>query len=214
MVQVRERLIPLLHLGDAFGIRRRAPADLGRHGGDRRRQRPAGGAGGRRAARQAGSRDRSLGDMFRGVRGIAGGAILGDGRIGLILDTGGLLALGGDGRSRHDRRCRGTVSGHGNDSGSQASNGARRRPSGGKYLTFMLGPRGVRAAGAQGARNHQGDGHHARAAGAGARARRDQPARQGHSGDRSAAQVRLRRRRTTPSGPASSSPTSTCRRRP
>jgi chemotaxis protein histidine kinase CheA len=31
--------------------------------------------------------------MFRGVAGIAGGAILGDGRIGLILDTGGLLAL-------------------------------------------------------------------------------------------------------------------------
>jgi chemotaxis protein histidine kinase CheA len=27
------------------------------------------------------------------VAGIAGGAILGDGRIGLILDTGGLLAL-------------------------------------------------------------------------------------------------------------------------
>jgi two-component system chemotaxis sensor kinase CheA len=36
---------------------------------------------------------RSLGEMFRGVSGIAGGAILGDGRIGLILDTGGLLAL-------------------------------------------------------------------------------------------------------------------------
>jgi len=36
---------------------------------------------------------RSLGEMFRGVKGIAGGAILGDGRIGLILDTGGLLAL-------------------------------------------------------------------------------------------------------------------------
>ena len=36
---------------------------------------------------------RSLGEMFRGVPGIAGGAILGDGRIGLILDTGGLLAL-------------------------------------------------------------------------------------------------------------------------
>jgi chemotaxis protein histidine kinase CheA len=31
--------------------------------------------------------------MFRSVRGIAGGAILGDGRIGLILDTGGLLTL-------------------------------------------------------------------------------------------------------------------------
>ena len=36
---------------------------------------------------------KNLGDMFRNVRGVAGGAILGDGRIGLILDTGGLLSL-------------------------------------------------------------------------------------------------------------------------
>ena len=36
---------------------------------------------------------KGLGDMFRGVRGVAGGAILGDGRIGLILDTGGLMSL-------------------------------------------------------------------------------------------------------------------------
>jgi chemotaxis protein histidine kinase CheA len=33
--------------------------------------------------------------MFKNLRGIAGGAILGDGRIGLILDTGGLLSLVG-----------------------------------------------------------------------------------------------------------------------
>jgi two-component system chemotaxis sensor kinase CheA len=38
---------------------------------------------------------KGLGEMFRAVRGVAGGAILGDGRIGLILDTGGLLALVG-----------------------------------------------------------------------------------------------------------------------
>ena len=38
---------------------------------------------------------KGLGEMFRDVRGIAGGAILGDGRIGLILDTGGLLSLVG-----------------------------------------------------------------------------------------------------------------------
>ena len=57
MVQVRDRLIPLLHLGDAFRISGRASADRRRHGRDCRRQRPAGGAGGRRAARQAGSRD-------------------------------------------------------------------------------------------------------------------------------------------------------------
>ena len=36
---------------------------------------------------------KSLGDAFASVRGVAGGAILGDGRIGLILDAHGLLAL-------------------------------------------------------------------------------------------------------------------------
>ncbi len=36
---------------------------------------------------------KSLGDAFAGVRGIAGGAILGDGRVGLILDAGGLVSL-------------------------------------------------------------------------------------------------------------------------
>jgi two-component system chemotaxis sensor kinase CheA len=93
MVQVRDRLIPLLHLGQAFGI---ASA----------RQEIAEGTvvivedNGRPVAlvvdELLGKREvviRSLGEMFRGVRGIAGGAILGDGRIGLILDTGGLLAL-------------------------------------------------------------------------------------------------------------------------
>ena len=33
---------------------------------------------------------KSLGETFRGVPGIAGGAILGDGRVGLILDIAGL----------------------------------------------------------------------------------------------------------------------------
>jgi two-component system chemotaxis sensor kinase CheA len=95
MVQVRERLIPLLHLGSAFGI-------------SSARQRISEGTvviaedNGRPVAlvvdELLGKREvviRSLGEMFRGVRGIAGGAILGDGRIGLILDTGGLLALAG-----------------------------------------------------------------------------------------------------------------------
>ena len=93
MVQVRERLIPLLHLGDAFGIRGA-------------RMRICDGTvviaedNGRPVAlvvdELLGKREvviRSLGDMFRGVAGIAGGAILGDGRIGLILDTGALLSL-------------------------------------------------------------------------------------------------------------------------
>jgi two-component system chemotaxis sensor kinase CheA len=93
VVQVRERLIPLLHLGDAFGIRGACERiwegtvviveDNGR---------PVALV----VDELLGKREvviRSLGEMFRGVTGIAGGAILGDGRIGLILDTGGLLAL-------------------------------------------------------------------------------------------------------------------------
>lgn len=95
MIQVRDRLIPVLHLGDTFGI-----------------------AGARQEAAEAtivviednghpialvvdellGKQEvviKTLGDAFQHVQGIAGGAILGDGRIGLILDAGGLLALAG-----------------------------------------------------------------------------------------------------------------------
>lgn len=94
MVQVRDRLIPLLHLGQVFGI------------GNARGEITdctvvIAEDNGRPVAlvvdEMLGKREvviRSLGEMFRGVRGIAGGAILGDGRIGLILDTGGLLTLG------------------------------------------------------------------------------------------------------------------------
>jgi two-component system chemotaxis sensor kinase CheA len=95
MIRVRERLIPLLHLGEAFGI---AAA----------RQRISDGTvviaedNGRAVALSVdeliGKQEvviKSLGDMFRAVRGIAGGAILGDGRIGLILDMAGLLTLVG-----------------------------------------------------------------------------------------------------------------------
>ncbi len=44
---------------------------------------------------------KSLGAAFAGLRGIAGGAILGDGRIGLILDAAGIITLarGGAGRA-------------------------------------------------------------------------------------------------------------------
>ncbi len=95
MVQVRDRLYPLLHLGEVFGI---AGA----------RQRISEGTviichdSGRSIALAVdeliGKQEvviKGLGEMFREVRGIAGGAILGDGRIGLILDTGGLLSLVG-----------------------------------------------------------------------------------------------------------------------
>jgi len=93
MVQVRDRLIPLLHLGQAFGIAgaRQEVTDstvvIAEDNG-----RPVALV----VDELLGKREvviRSLGEMFRGLRGIAGGAILGDGRIGLILDTGGLFAL-------------------------------------------------------------------------------------------------------------------------
>jgi two-component system, chemotaxis family, sensor kinase CheA len=100
MVQLRDRLIPLLHLGEVFGV---AGA----------RQRISEGTvvvcedNGRCVALAVdellGKQEvviKGLGEMFRAVRGIAGGAILGDGRIGLILDTGGLLALVGKTASR------------------------------------------------------------------------------------------------------------------
>jgi two-component system chemotaxis sensor kinase CheA len=95
MVQVRDRLYPLLHLGEVFGI-------------SGARQRISEGTviichdSGRSVAlaidELIGKQEvviKGLGEMFRDVRGIAGGAILGDGRIGLILDTGGLLSLVG-----------------------------------------------------------------------------------------------------------------------
>ena len=92
-VQVRDRLIPLLHLGEALGFagaRRDASEGTVVIAEDN----------GRRIAlvvdELLGKQEvviKNLGDMFRGVRGIAGGAILGDGRIGLILDPGGLMSL-------------------------------------------------------------------------------------------------------------------------
>jgi len=91
MIQVRERLIPMLHLGDTFAV-----------------------AGARRNVAEStvvviedngrpvalvvdeliGKQEvviKTLGEAFGHVQGVAGGAILGDGRIGLILDAGGLL---------------------------------------------------------------------------------------------------------------------------
>jgi len=36
---------------------------------------------------------KSIGETFKNVRGVAGGAILGDGRVGLIIDVRGLIEL-------------------------------------------------------------------------------------------------------------------------
>jgi len=92
-VQVRDQLFPLLRLADVLGVQ------------DARREIADGTViichdNGRSVALAVdellGKQEvvvKGLGEMFRTVRGIAGGAILGDGRIGLILDTGGLLAL-------------------------------------------------------------------------------------------------------------------------
>jgi two-component system chemotaxis sensor kinase CheA len=101
MVQIRDRLIPSLHLGDLFGI---AGA-----------QRDVTNAtvvvledNGRSTAlivdELIGKQEvviKSLGSTFEGVRGVAGGAILGDGRVGLILDAGGLAGLVGKGAAHH-----------------------------------------------------------------------------------------------------------------
>ncbi|HUK33894.1 MAG TPA: chemotaxis protein CheA [Vicinamibacterales bacterium] len=100
MVQVRDRLYPLLHLGEVFGI-------------TGARQRISEGTviichdNGRSVALAVdellGKQEvviKSLGEMFKHIRGVAGGAILGDGRIGLILDTGGLVSLAGKSTSQ------------------------------------------------------------------------------------------------------------------
>jgi two-component system chemotaxis sensor kinase CheA len=101
MVQIRDRLIPSLHLGDLFGI-------VGA-------QRDVTNAtvvvledNGRATAlvvdELIGKQEvviKSLGSTFEGVRGVAGGAILGDGRVGLILDAGGLAGLVGKGAAHH-----------------------------------------------------------------------------------------------------------------
>jgi two-component system, chemotaxis family, sensor kinase CheA len=93
MVQVRDRLIPSLHLGDLFGIAGAQPdvtnatvvvlEDNGR---------PTALIVDELIGKQE-VVIKSLGSAFEGVRGVAGGAILGDGRVGLILDAGGLAGL-------------------------------------------------------------------------------------------------------------------------
>jgi two-component system chemotaxis sensor kinase CheA len=93
LIQVRERLIPLLHLGEAFaapGVRRAVTDSTVVVIEDN----------GRPVAlvvdELLGKQEvviKSLGAAFKNVRGVAGGAILGDGRIGLILDAGGLVGM-------------------------------------------------------------------------------------------------------------------------
>lgn len=96
MVLVRGSLLPVIRLSERFGVQARA-------------QHPSEGL--LVVAEQEGKRFsvlvdefigkqevviKSLGPMFRHVRGIAGGAILGDGRVGLILDLEAIFAWKGE----------------------------------------------------------------------------------------------------------------------
>jgi two-component system chemotaxis sensor kinase CheA len=95
MVQVRERLIPILHVGELFAV---AGARSEITDGTVVVIEDNGHPVALVVDELLGKQEvviKSLGDAFRGVRGVAGGAILGDGRIGLILDASGLIAMMG-----------------------------------------------------------------------------------------------------------------------
>jgi two-component system chemotaxis sensor kinase CheA len=99
LVQVRDSLLPLVSLGDMF----RLP-----HQADPSQAtviviEDAGAQVGLVVDALLGKQEvviKSLGDAFGSVRGVAGGAILGDGRVGLILDAHGIVALGRGGERR------------------------------------------------------------------------------------------------------------------
>jgi two-component system chemotaxis sensor kinase CheA len=92
MVQVRDSLLPLVALGDMFRLPHQSDPSQAtviviEDGGARV---------GLVVDALLGKQEvviKSLGDTFGTVRGVAGGAILGDGRIGLILDAHGIVAL-------------------------------------------------------------------------------------------------------------------------
>jgi two-component system chemotaxis sensor kinase CheA len=92
LVQVRDSLLPLVSLGELFGLP---------HEADPCRAtvvviEDAGSRVGLVVDALLGKQEvvvKSLGETFATVRGVAGGAILGDGRIGLILDAHGIVEL-------------------------------------------------------------------------------------------------------------------------
>jgi len=97
MIQVRDRLVPLIRLSDLYGIEARE-TDICRSTvvviEDDGRQ------VGLVVDRLLGKQEvviKSLGETFGQMAGVAGGAILGDGRVGLILDAHGIV-----GRTRGD----------------------------------------------------------------------------------------------------------------
>ena len=92
LVQVRDSLLPLVSLGELFGLP---------HEADPCKAtvvviEDAGSRVGLVVDGLLGKQEvviKSLGETFASVRGLAGGAILGDGRIGLILDAHGIVEL-------------------------------------------------------------------------------------------------------------------------
>jgi two-component system chemotaxis sensor kinase CheA len=92
MVQVRDSLLPLVSLGELFSLP---------HESDPCKAtvvviEDAGSRVGLIVDALLGKQEvviKSLGETFANVKGIAGGAILGDGRIGLILDAHGIVSL-------------------------------------------------------------------------------------------------------------------------
>ena len=97
MINVREKLIPLVWLADVYGIQGRETdasqamvvvlEDDGQQVG-------------LVVDQLLGKQEvviKSLGDAFGHINGVAGGAILGDGRVGLILDAHGIVGCAGDG---------------------------------------------------------------------------------------------------------------------
>jgi two-component system chemotaxis sensor kinase CheA len=93
LVQVRDSLLPLVSLGELF----RLPHETDPCQATVVVIEDAGTRVGLVVDALLGKQEvviKSLGDAFSGVRGVAGGAILGDGRIGLILDAHGIVALG------------------------------------------------------------------------------------------------------------------------
>jgi two-component system chemotaxis sensor kinase CheA len=93
VIQVRDSLLPMIHLSELFGETGAVPEPW-------EATVVVIDDNGRRIAllvdELLGKQEvviKSLGTAFTHVRGVAGGAILGDGRIGLILDAGGLVSL-------------------------------------------------------------------------------------------------------------------------
>jgi len=101
MVQVRESVLPLVSLGALLGMGAAAALDpsaatvvVVEEGGSRI------GLVVEELLHKQEVVVKSLGDSFATVRGVAGGAILGDGRIGLILDPHGIVTMVREGSRR------------------------------------------------------------------------------------------------------------------